>query len=690
MKVRILLLAVLLVLVAMTLAACSLGGTAPTPTARVVEVTKVVEKPVTQIVEKTVDKIVEKPVTVVVQVTPVPQTPVTTAANGVPPTVELVILPIAANAAADPNVITATFSYVTSTQVGAAKGTVAMGQTGLDNVSIGAPVTLQVNDLDVKNPSKKWTWSLTAPPDSKSTLAFTNTVKTKFTPDVVGWYRVTVTAGNAAGNAAVQGVQVHADTYVGMDKGKCVTCHPTKVNEWAKTGHSKIFAEEVSGGADPTTTHYTETCIRCHTTGWYVDSTGKAVANGGFADVQAKTGWKFPTFAEMGEKAGGIWDAVPADLKNVSNIQCEACHGPAGDHVKNGATTMAGSISEGVCNVCHNGGGTHIKGTELANAKHSEEDSPAWNEPTGASRQACVRCHSGDGYISFIENPKNPAAWATNKQVLTCTTCHDPHDDKNPFQLRIVGKPVELPVDLPDVGLSATCVECHNGRTKASAAPASFPHYSAAAEFVYNQGGVDYGTTLVNSLHGMIVGADPVADPADKTGKTMLFGGNKPGACVTCHMWPTITDAKDPNYLKVGAHSFNTVSPDGKFDYGAACKSCHGDVTDFNLKARGDYDGNGKVEGVQDEVKGLLNLLWAEFEKAGYKKQDGNPYITDTAKFTDKQKQAWYNFRLVYGVMWTGEGKAAAIHNFKRSVNLLQLSYKDLTGKDVPGATIMK
>ena len=79
--------------------------------------------------------------------------------------------------------------------------------------------------------------------------------------------------------------------------------------------------------------------------------------------------------------------------------------------------------------------------------------------------------------------------------------------------------------------------------------------------------------------------------------------GNTPGSCVTCHMWPTIEDAKDPNYHKVGSHSFNTVSPDGKFDYTAACTSCHGDMKDFNLKSKADYDGNGKVEGVQEEVK---------------------------------------------------------------------------------------
>ncbi len=83
-------------------------------------------------------------------------------------------------------------------------------------------------------------------------------------------------------------------------------------------------------------------------------------------------------------------------------------------------------------------------------------------------------------------------------------------------------------------------------------------------------------------------------------------------------MYPTIKDAKDPNTNKVGSHSFNLVSPDGKFDYGESCKSCHGEVKDFNLKAKADYDGDGKVDGVQDEVKGLLNVLWKALEDKGF------------------------------------------------------------------------
>lgn len=97
-----------------------------------------------------------------------------------------------------------------------------------------------------------------------------------------------------------------------------------------------------------------------------------------------------------------------------------------------------------------------------------------------------------------------------------------------------------------------------------------------------------------------------------------------------------------------------------------------------------DYDGSGKVEGVQDEMKGLLNVVWQQLEAKGWKKNNiGGTYADIPATADAKQKSAWFNFRFVYGVMWseTGQGNqgaAAAIHNFKRSCALLQLSLKDL------------
>ena len=207
----------------------------------------------------------------------------------------------------------------------------------------------------------------------------------------------------------------------------------------------------------------------------------------------------------------------------------------------------------------------------------------------------------------------------------------------------------------------------------------------------------------------MMVGQQPIANPAaadDPEAAKFLFSepddatGQKPGPCVACHMYPTPTDPKDPATAPPtrSARTPSTWSArTARFDYTAACKTCHTDIKDsFNFTAKADYDGNGKVEGVQDEVKGLLGVLWGALEQSGLKKLDtGYPYASVPKDASDKVKNAWYNYRVVYGLMWGedepgNEGAAAAIHNFNRSVGLLQAAYKDLTGNDVPGATILK
>lgn len=628
--------------------------------------------------------------------TTVPATPASPAPAGeakpAAPVAVLEIVSLPANARL-PGAITATIQVVTDTAVGPGKATVAMGTSGLTNVPVNTAVRLAAKDGDPKNPAKKYAWTLTGPSGTKAAFKDPAAAVAEFTPDLVGMYKIDVVASNDAGRSPMASVWIHAGTFIGVTAGNCQQCHSQKVEEWAKTGHANILKEEI----DLKPTHYTERCVACHSTGFYYPVRG----NGGFTDMKAKLNWTFPTYKQI--EAGGNWDKMPAELKNMANIQCEVCHGPANEHVTKGAKVMATSMDDGVCNYCHNGGGHHLKGTDLSNSKHSDAESQAFTYAVGNSRQACIRCHSGAGYASFLKNPKDMAAWVNEEQTVGCSTCHDPHSEANVFQLRIVGKPVALPFEAKDVGLSATCYECHNARTKpADAVKGSFPHYSSAAEFMSDTGGVDYGQTVANSPHGMMVGAAPIPNPAaaeDPEAAKFMFTlagaatGNTPGSCVVCHMWPTIENAKDPNAHKVGSHSFTTNAD--KFAYTASCKSCHGDLKDFDLPAKADYDGNGKTEGVQTEVKGLLDVLFKAITDAGAKKQNGHPYFQLPTDASEKLKNAIYNFRSVYGVMWGegsegNQGKAQAIHNFKRSVMLLQMSYKDLTGKDVPGATLMK
>lgn len=587
------------------------------------------------------------------------------------PKVDVKVLPVPANAA-DPNGFVALLS-----STGAP---VAMGSTGLNNVSIGAPVTIQGVPEDAKSATAKYQWTLSKPNASSAILGDATTGAVWFTPDVSGIYKIDLVATNASGSSPMASVQVQAGEYIGVEAGGCVNCHPAKVAEWSKTKHATKFTRDIDGGADPATTKYNEGCIRCHTTGYYIGA-----SNGGFADVQAKLGWQFPSLESI-KKGEGNWDAVPKELKNMANIQCEACHGPAKDHVLKGAK-MASSVDSGVCNQCHDTGGSHIRGSELRNAKHSEENSRAWTYPTGPSRQACVRCHSGEGYISFTKNPTEQASWNNNAEALSCAACHDPHSEANKAQLRVGDVPVEVAGITKNLGLSATCAECHNSRTvPADALKGSYPHYSAAVEMLSDTDGVDYGLAIPNSPHGSIVGTAPVANPNNPSAK--LFLGETPGPCVACHMWPVSTDTKDPNRLKVGDHSFNALSPDGKVQYTAACQQCHPGLTEFNFPAKADYDGNGKVEGVQTEVAGLLNVLLKAISDSGIRPIQGNPYFNrdDLAKANEKQKNAIYNYRFVRGLE-NMDGRSSAIHNFKRSVGLLQASYRDLTGKDVPGAT---
>jgi len=644
--------------------------------------------------------------------------PAKPATTPVPPVAKLSVLAVPGYAS-DPNAITATITYISDTVVGPAKSTVALYTNGLSNVPIKVPVVVSVAAQDPKNTGTP-VWTLTSPPDSKATLLYTNTTTTRFTPDVVGAYYVSVQLRGATGTSNTEYAFFNAGTYIGVNEGKCATCHPTYAKEWAETAHATLFSREldnmvdgplgVKPGAAGYITHYSETCARCHTTGYYPAPYNGA---GGYWDAKAKANWTFPTWKQIDAaflKTGpSNWENAPAAVKNMGTIGCEVCHGPANEHVKNGARVMVSSVDSGVCNQCHGAAANHSKGWQLANSKHTTGSS--FEEINGPARQACMRCHGAEGFITFVANPKNPAAWSNEEGSISCATCHDPHSDANPFQLRIVGKPLETPLGdkAKDVGLSAICETCHNTRVSSedfyAGKSASYPHYSSAAELLSNQGGVTYGQTVPDSPHGMVVGMAPISTGATEPGAARFKftppdakTGNVPGPCVTCHMWDPVTSPiTDTLAFKVGGHSFNTVTPDGKTDYGASCKSCHGEVKDFNLKAKADYDGNGKVEGVQDEVKGLLNVLWKGLEAKGVTKvATGYPYANLPANADAKVKNAWFNYRIVYGVMWgseTGngnEGKAAAVHNFKRAVALLQLSIKDLTGSLPAGATEMK
>lgn len=623
------------------------------------------------------------------------------------------------------------------------KKTYAVFGAGMANVPPGVPVYVEGGAFGVAQGAKVkgYAWTLNAPGGSKAALVAVDgksavggltTAMASFTPDKEGDYVVSLTVKDDKSAESKAGeMKFTATKYVG--NAACAGCHPAQAKGWATTNHGTAFQRYVSMNVEAEYFSAGFGCARCHTVGYYP----VAESTGGWWDVFTNTlklNWmkgeftvtkdaegkaletpvKYNSISEAialngnpdGEN-GPVYQSFDPKLQAVSNIGCESCHGPGGAHVAasdKAATAPLPRADSSACQQCHNASGHHTRGGAVMASKHEENASLEEGD-----RTPCNACHSPEGAVDTMNGVAADKVRAENGNI-GCATCHDPHSSANTFQLRMVDN-VKIPTaDIKDAGLSAVCMQCHNNRTNAmdpktgvaSASP-SYPHYSSAAEMLAGVGGYDWGAKIENGFHSNL-GKAPITDEAG----TVTHGGAAPGSCVLCHMnvtpggiYDTVDSMKVPGHQTVGGHTFNMT--DGKTEAVAVCQQCHPGVKDFNFTADGDFDGNGKPDGVQTEVKSLLDKTWtaivakAKTEKIDIKKQDGYPYYVMTstdpavkkaAPSTDL-KAAIYNFRYVNGIMWAGDGKSAAIHNFERSVGLLQLTIEKLSGKPLDKAELL-
>ena len=476
-------------------------------------------------------------------------------------------------------------------------------------------------------------------------------------PTAPGQYAVkaTVTAG---GKATVLTLQVTAATYMGINT--CALCHsggqlaPNKVVPWEKTGHATFFTEAIDGLKS---SHYNSGCIQCHVVGY---DTNPLAANGGFDDIAARpdVAWTFPTTLKPGN-----WAAMPAKLQNVSNIQCENCHGAGSEHATTALVDAEGSkaliqvnYNTGDCSQCHADEPNHFFPQQWANSKHAiavEE------EGTG-----CVGCHQGPGFIDRTKGVAE-ASRRTKYTAINCATCHDPHDATNPYQIRTVADMTLMDVSKPggptvvtEGGNGKLCMECHISRRDAVAYCETTkgsnrfgPHHGPQTDMLVGANAITYGKDIPSTAHREIE-----------------------GSCVACHM--QVTARTSPEHLQAGGHTWNMAwdGPDGRVELVNACTECHGDIEGFDFR-RQDYDGSGIVEGVQTEVKGLLSRLAIMLPPVGVPKPNHSPTnLGITSTWTKQQLKAGYNYLFVV------EDGSWGIHNLSYAVGLLKASIADLSG----------
>jgi predicted CXXCH cytochrome family protein len=388
-------------------------------------------------------------------------------------------------------------------------------------------------------------------------------------------------------------------------------------------------------------------CQSCHSAGKIAGSIPIAAG-----DTEMNHPWGVPASnADPGPAAGSD---VAGHLNN-GNVRCGTCHNPheryesvcqiptegvptPGTHI---GRCMGGPFNGKLCqsnDQCTNPylrtdgdrielcGECHKEYAEWLHAGHAEHDAGAFNRDwTTSGRTRCRRCHSGDGYVDFNEGvPWTAGQRRGTHRVVDCLVCHATHGASQDEKLLRVygsvtifettGNPAGM--TLGGLGESATCVACHNGRDPVTDTGLT-PHY-------FLGGAMLLGFNGVSTFRG-------ITYDVDVSEHTNLLNDGDLG-CASCHMAPS-PEPGEPGAGKVGGHTFNLAvhdmdDPDFGFENVVnACNGCHDpDLTVLNTTAGGDYDGDGEIEGVQDETEGLMDLLQAAIEATGAVKLPSNPY----------------------------------------------------------------
>ncbi|MGD1019583.1 MAG: hypothetical protein ABSA12_09715 [Verrucomicrobiia bacterium] len=512
-----------------------------------------------------------------------------------------------------------------------------------------------------KGTTSSTNWSLVSQPaGSVTTLTHTNGLIAALRPDVEGVY---VIQDNVTGKTVTN----TAASWTGVQF--CMICHgpgnnvnqPDIVTPWSQTEHSTMAERGVDGVLG---SFYNESCFQCHTVGF---NQSPAATNNNFYAVQQQLGWAFPKVLQAGNYA-----AMPAQLQNLANIQCENCHGPGSRHP--GSPSV--SLDAKVCASCHQDGTHHVYPEQWEVSPHSGGyESISDSEGFSAS---CARCHSPAGFISVVTN-RFPAvaaaitnaagltAVAMGSGPLTCQVCHEPHNTfgdttGNRHQLRVydtvqLGNPLltnsptvyvglgddlttanlqltNSTITVTNAGLSAACMVCHNARewpTQIQVSGSSInkmyymtttPDMSTAGEIFAGLGAYDYGQTMGNSFHTYLADCQTchmyVLPAPSSTGV--------PQAAISINGVVTnVTTALYDQYANLlGSHTFEvdyqSVGANGvtnDVQNIAACNQCHASfaptVSSFDYAPANfqNYDGNtnGAIEGVQTQTHTLMSNL---------------------------------------------------------------------------------
>lgn len=295
---------------------------------------------------------------------------------------------------------------------------------------------------------------------------------------------------------------------------------------------------------------------------------------------------------------------------------------------------------------------------QWAGTKHNAANLGEITDNSPIMRDRCITCHDGEAFANKVSVRADlPTAVKDKPNGIDCGTCHGSRAQQimksgttdlldNGFQVK-------------GAGTGALCISCHNGRKLADPVKTPTPHSSAQFDVLFAASGARVpGAAYPSSPHGA-----------------------NPDTCVSCHM---------AEYEGLVNHTFEVFNTPEYVEQ--ACGSCHPGLDTVNRISLADYDGNLVVDGFQDEIKGLLALLQeavdAKQKELGIKagSSHGALVFTNAAGETVPAPVALYNAH--FNIALIESDGSFGIHNPAYAVALLQKSYKELTGQDIPNAVL--
>ena len=291
-----------------------------------------------------------------------------------------------------------------------------------------------------------------------------------------------------------------------------------------------------------------------------------------------------------------------------------------------------------------------------------------------ANSDDCQGCHTNEGFIERVKTGKvDVKKFVRHPSEIGCFTCHAPHDTGD-FSLRKTNALTLANGTKFDRGTGNLCASCHQARRtpKDEVRARNIPteswgaHHGPQADMLSGTNAYEYpGKKYSSSAHAALPQA----------------------SCVTCHM--TLPNGRYSLSPAIGGHSFRIEGEvhENRVVNTAGCltSGCHGemkqvkDMPYVDRKAPADYDGNGKVETIQQEVKGLYERLINK-KGSGLLQKLSPPLYDAKGKFIENNKTqypleavaALYNYKFVV------EDGSKGIHNTTYALQLLMDSIKAL------------